>query len=62
MVHGAALVCTLFIFFSAVASVSSQQLLLDHIALRPQKRGGLLGTETGGVAGGGGGGGKRARE
>ena len=47
-----------------------QQLLLDHIALRPQKRGGLFGTETGavegweGVGGGGrgGGGGGRGRE
>ena len=35
------------------------ELDVDHVALRPQKRGCLLGTGTGG---GGGGGEKRARE
>ena len=33
--------------------------VLDHVALHPQKRGGLLGTGTVGGGGGGGGGGRR---
>ena len=52
---------TLFLLSSQVTALTSQVILNDwhHFALRPQKRGGLLGTGTGWGGGGGGGGGTK---